>query len=111
MAAVAVPDANDLAWDALVVSRIVDAASLQPRVVSAATVDLPHASAFIATGSYLVVSGRPDLAMPDLATTAYVVPVVLQFPDRGPLMSPSPYRPARSFPSSRRPAPRSSCRR
>jgi hypothetical protein len=85
MSTISVTDTNDLAWDALVVSLIVDAASLEPRVVTAATVDLPHASAFIATGSYLVVSGRPDLAMPNLATTAYSVPVELEFPDRAPL--------------------------
>jgi hypothetical protein len=78
-------DVNPLATQALLVADVLDAATGDPRPVSGATVDVPHAFAEIATGSYLVLSGRPELVLPKLATTAYVFDVTLTFPDIAPL--------------------------
>jgi hypothetical protein len=61
---------SGIATSALVVSRVVDAASGQPRPVGRVSAQSPHAAAHLAAGGYLVVTGRPELAVPDLATTA-----------------------------------------
>jgi hypothetical protein len=78
-------DVNDLEADALVVTQVLDAASRKPRAVRSASTDSPHAFAHIATGSYLVLSGRPELAVPDLATTSCRLDSHLEFEDRAPL--------------------------
>lgn len=95
-------DSDSLVSDALVVTQVVDAASGQPRPVLGATTQTPHAFAGVATGSYLVLSGRPDLVFPALATTSYQIASQLDFPDRRPLTvdftvpagTVLPYRPA-----------------
>jgi hypothetical protein len=78
-------DVNRLASDALLVARIVDAASHVPRPVRDASTASPYAWAHVATGGYLVLSGRPELALPDLATTSRDIGARLEFDDRGPL--------------------------
>ncbi len=95
-------DTDQLFTEALVVAQVIDAASGLPRVVSAAVTATPHAFARIATGSYLVVGGRPELVLPQLASTSYTLTVTLSFPDTGadtvvltiPAGSVLPYRPA-----------------
>jgi hypothetical protein len=78
-------DLDPLATEALLVTRVVDAASGQPRPVLSATTDIPHAHARVATGSFLVLSGRSELVLPKLATQPYQLDSELAFPDRAPL--------------------------
>jgi hypothetical protein len=95
-------DRDPLATEALVVTRVLDAASGLPRAVQTATTQVPHAWARVATGSYLVLSGRPELVVPELATQAYQLDSALGFADRAPLAleftlpagTALPYRPA-----------------
>lgn len=66
---------------ALVVARVVDAASGRPRPVTAVTTPSPHVMAHVADGGYLVLTGRPELAVPDLAASAYELRARLVLPD------------------------------
>ena len=70
-----------LVASALVVTRVVAAASGQPRAVVRASTSSPHVTAHIAEGGYLVLAGRPDLAVPDLATTPRELSARLEFAD------------------------------
>ena len=95
-------DVNPLATDALVVARVVDSASRGWRPVRSATTATPFAYAHVATGGYLVLSGRPELVVPNLAATSRTVEARLEFDDRAPLElsftipagSSLPFRPA-----------------
>lgn len=69
MTPVAVVESATLVASALVVARVVDAATGFPRPVLRASAPSPHTRAHIADGSFLVLVGRPELALPGLATT------------------------------------------
>ncbi len=78
-------DLNPLTSDALIVARVVDAATGQPRPVLTARTADAHAYAHIASGSFLVLSGRPELAVPGLAAASRELSSQLRFSDRPPL--------------------------
>jgi hypothetical protein len=78
-------DVDRVATDALVVARVLDAASGLPRSVRSASTAVPHAFAHVATGGRLVLSGRVDLVLPDLAVSSTQLESHLEFDDRSPL--------------------------
>ncbi|WP_028066678.1 hypothetical protein [Solirubrobacter soli] len=79
MAAVTIPE--PVTTSALVVVRVVDAATRGARRVAGATTTSPHTYAHIASGGYLVLSGRPDLAVPGLDGIARDLSARLEFDD------------------------------
>jgi hypothetical protein len=70
---------------ALVVARVVDAGSGLPRPVARVSSPSPHTRAHVAAGGFLVLSGRPELAVPGLATTARELTALVEFDDAPPL--------------------------
>jgi|tagenome__1003787_1003787.scaffolds.fasta_scaffold20986652_5 hypothetical protein len=69
----------------LVITRVVDAPSGRPRKVRGVSTTAKFAFAHIASGGYLVITGRPELVMPTLATQPQDLPVRILFYDLPPL--------------------------
>jgi hypothetical protein len=84
-AAYEVADAGRLVRNAIVVFQVVDAGRDAP--VAALTVESlsPHTAAMVTSGGWVVLSGRPELAVPTLATAAQTLTVRIGLPGRAPI--------------------------
>jgi hypothetical protein len=70
-----VVDADPFTTRALVVARLVDGPSREPLVVRGVTSLAPFTDAHVASGGWLVITGRPELAVPDLGVADQHLPV------------------------------------
>jgi hypothetical protein len=81
MSTVLVDESGTIVAAALVVAPVVDAASGLPRPVLRASTTSPYVSAHVSDGGYLVLSGTPELAVAQLATTPQRLTARLELPD------------------------------
>jgi hypothetical protein len=79
-----VVDAERLDAGALVIARLVDAASGRPLATARGHTEHPHASVQVASSGHLVVIGRADLVLPRLATANETIVVELERPGQPP---------------------------
>jgi len=80
-----VVDADPFETSGLIVARVVDAASGQARTIRRVSTRAPHAYAHVASGGWLVLTGRPQLAVPNLGTANQALPARLEFDDVQPV--------------------------
>jgi hypothetical protein len=80
-----VVDGDWVPTSGLVIARVVDAPSGNARPVRRVLTNAPHTFAHVAFGGYLVLTGRPELVVPNLNTQSQQLPARIEFYDLAPL--------------------------